>query len=717
MKTIGITTLGKERKWERIVDSEIEIPQEGSYYMRKEEDKKYVEPFLSLFDGTNENAKIVLISSPGAVGKTAFSNYISAKFKIPVLDLASNSAVGDSTMTGLLADTYPDLKSVKDKLKEGRMTILVDALDEGLLKVSLAGFIAFLNDIIKLTKATDDSSSPFIMTGRPGVMMETAQYLESNGISYVWYQIEPFTITQAKNFIDKAVDPPVEYRKTYNEARDLICDSIECFFKNQGNAENRSFKNFIGYAPVLIAIAKVFEKSKNYSELSSKLKKDNYKNTELVISMVKYLLTRERDEKVIPELILSLLEGRNEEFKKYILANIYSEEEQCARILYSVMGYPFENSNISDKAFNQEYQKKIESFAAEHPFLEDGRIQNVVFESYVISLLSKSPEYSWIVDEYLKSQYFKNSFALYPIFLQYDKSHTDSNRSSSSLIIPLASSFSSMSSKQANCEVLLVGDSTEDGVTSTITADFIYEPSEKKDFEKNVNEESIPFDFDNTSSFQIYSNVTNTSIIGDFDVVAIGSQVNLEGNVNIDCRKFILNSEELIISGDVSIVASDEVIVQPLRDKYPRIIKTNGDLTVNCLQKPEFPVSEYHTATEDSSLTEESYNKKIFHKLRRLLLLFRCDSKGKGNWARFKDKIDSRFQRGIGKEVLDYMIKTGIIYSSGFMYFIDVPQMEKYLSVKFDHLRSCRPSRNMIRFLNEMGKEIENSEEQASENN
>ena len=706
MKTIGITNLGKELDWEKIIDSEIDIPEEGSYYMRKEKDKKYVEPFLSLFEGCNEKAQIVLISSPGAVGKTAFSNYLSAKYKIPVLDLANYSAVGDSTMTGLLADTYPDLKYIKEKLKDGRMTILIDALDEGLLKVSVAGFNAFLNDIIKLTKATDETSTPFIMTGRPGVMMETAQYLERYGIRYVWYQIEPFTISQAKEFIDKAVDPPFEFRKTYNEARDLICESIECFFKKQGDAENKSFKNFIGYAPVLIAIAKVFEKSKNYFEVISKLKTDNYKNTELVISMVKYILTREREQKVIPELILPLLECRNDEFKNNILTTIYSEEEQCARIMYSVLGYPFENSNIQDKAFNQEYQKKIESFAAEHPFLEDGRIQNVVFESYIISKLSKSPEYSWIVNEYLKSQYFKNSFALYPIFLQYYKNNAESDRSSSNLIIPLASSFSSMSSKQANCEVILVGENTEEGVTSGISVDFIYEPNEKKDFDKHVIEESISFHFDNNSSFQVYGNITNTSIIGDFDVVATGSQVNLEGNITIDCRNFILKSEELIVSGDISLIAGDEIIVQPLRDKYPRIIKTNGNLNVNSLLKPEYPLSEYYSIAGDAP-EEIAYNPKIFQKLRRLLLLFRCDSKGKGNWARLKDKIDSRFQRGLGKDVLDYMISSGIIYSSGFMYFINVPLMEKKLSVKFDHLRDCRPSRNMVQFMTEMEKRLE----------
>ena len=99
------------------------------------------------------------------------------------------------------------------------------------------------------------------------------------------------------------------------------------------------------------------------------------------------------------------------------------------------------------------------------------------------------------------------------------------------------------------------------------------------------------------------------------------------------------------------------------------------------------------------------------------MLLFRCDSKGKGNWARLKDKIDSRFQRGLGKKVLDYMINSGIIYSSGIMYFINVPLMEKNLSVKFDHLRDCRPSRNMVLFMNEMDKHIEQTESQTLDTN
>ena len=84
--------------------------------------------------------------------------------------------------------------------------------------------------------------------------------------------------------------------------------------------------------------------------------------------------------------------------------------------------------------------------------------------------------------------------------------------------------------------------------------------------------------------------------------------------------------------------------------------------------------------------------------MRRLLMMFRSHSKG--SLARFKEKIDNRIGKGdIGREVLDALIKAGILYSDEKMYFIDSDKMAQKLGVKYDDIRSSIINDKIKQFL------------------
>lgn len=698
-KTYGITTLGNEFGWNRITKDILFNSEIPSFTIEKEIQSCYEEPFLSIQEGDLQGAQILLVSCPGAVGKTAFSSYLSQKYGMPILDLAKHPAVGAGTVTSIFADTSLDLNTTKEYLHDGRSTIIVDALDEGLLKVSTDGFEAFMDDIVKLSRPCGDDVMPFIMTGRYGAIFEAAKHLEKNQIKYCWMQIEPFTIAQAKSFIDKRLGKQMVYAAKYKEARDLVINSIECFFKKQSDSENKNYKNFIGYAPVLIAIARIFDSQKNYQEIINDINKPgSKKNVDLLLSLISEILDRERNAKVIPELVEGLIKARDDQFRQDVLAKVYSPVEQCARILSIVMGKGCDSiTEVNDEAFNKDYLNRVRDFTIEHPFLDGQKFQNVVFESYVIAVLVRVEKYQSLVTDYIQSNRFKNSFALYPICSGYFKNN-DSQFSNPSvdILFELADSFTSLSSSSISCEVIIetYEEVDDENYISEIEATFL---CTNRDDDK-TDEESLIFKLSEFGELTIRGELYNTTISGEIDVKVVGEKFSVNENVHIDCRTFTLASGEFVVNGNCTIVA-DKVTIEPLLSSYPKVT-TYGNMYLSTLGEVKYPLSEY--ISDKTSHNASEYDRSVFNKFRRLLLKFKCDSKGQGNWAKHKGHIDSRFSKGLGNRILQYLINEGIIFEQGVLYHINVPKMEKKLAVKYDNLRNCEPSETMIDFMNKM---------------
>lgn len=701
---LGITSLAEKIGINRVALPDRKYIKGSSFTIYDEINPLYVEPFFSVINGEPEShPKIVLISCAGAVGKSEMSKYISAKYHMPVLDLALHKAVGDSTMTGVLANEYKDLNAVKQELKDGKESILIDALDEGLLKVSLDGYCAFLDDIVGIVKATgSERCTPFIMTGRPTTVFETANYFQSKGINILWIQIEPFTIKEANEFIDRRSKYiyKLDLNQRYYDARKKLVESIECFFTSQNDARRISYSNFIGYAPVLIAISEMIGKTPNYQNIISRLEKTGYRNTSLLMEIIKSIMDRDKEQKIMPALVDVLTSGRDDDFKTQVAEKVYTYEEQCVRILGTVLGIDPEYTPVDDPAFMAKYQEKIAEFAKEHPFLDDDRISNVVFESFVLATVSASQEYSFLVEEYIRQPRFKNSFALFPIFAAMH-AETDSGNTNTLphyLIMDLSESFNSMISKGVSGNIRIEGFGDAETHNFEIEAEFTYVDEDKPDSKE---EKTMKFSLGSDEYLSLGRGIKNAVIIGDFKVKAVGKRVTLEAPLTIDCEEFVLSSEELNVvntsDGKVDITA-DKFSVRQDGNEYPKIRAQKDKLNIYTNSALPHPANTYLAEEKKEDL---AYNTVFFNKIRRLLLNFCCDSKGQGNWAKFKNKIDLRFNDGIGKETLEIMLREGIIYPEKYLYKIDVEKLGQRMGIKYDHIRGCKPSAKMIEFMNE----------------
>lgn len=98
-----------------------------------------------LNDGQPQSSALLLVSAPGAVGKSTLARQIAFATGAVYLDLARADPVGGNTISGGLVRSglYPAWEAQTT-------TVLVDGLDEGRMRVTREAFEAFLQDVAVL---------------------------------------------------------------------------------------------------------------------------------------------------------------------------------------------------------------------------------------------------------------------------------------------------------------------------------------------------------------------------------------------------------------------------------------------------------------------------------------------------------------------------------------------------------------------------------------
>src|SRR5260370_31071377 len=181
----------------------------ASFYVAPEQQRPYIEPSFTKDDFNEERARFLLMTAVGASGKTALANKLSADTGMPVLDLGSHPPVADKTLTGLLTTSFPieQLSNILTSLKGGTYGVIIDGIDEGRSKVNEPAFNAFLEDLIKLSAGSAQTS--FVLLGRTQALLDCWVYLQERGLSVGLASIDPFSREQAIRYINTFADPPV----------------------------------------------------------------------------------------------------------------------------------------------------------------------------------------------------------------------------------------------------------------------------------------------------------------------------------------------------------------------------------------------------------------------------------------------------------------------------------------------------------------------------
>ena len=97
--------------------------------------------------GDENTSSIILISAPGAVGKSTLARQIAFTTGAVYIDLAKADPVGGNTLSGGLVKSglYPAWQNQTT-------AVLIDGLDEARFRVTQEAFEAFLADVAELAK-------------------------------------------------------------------------------------------------------------------------------------------------------------------------------------------------------------------------------------------------------------------------------------------------------------------------------------------------------------------------------------------------------------------------------------------------------------------------------------------------------------------------------------------------------------------------------------
>ena len=679
------------------------INQTESFKLANSSNPKYVEPIFSIqqssMDQTSfEDATIILISAAGATGKTSLTEHLSNELSIPIFDLSKHDPVASNSLTGLLYNNMElqDFAQFSMKLKEGKSSMIIDALDEGFLKTTIDGFYSFLDDVAKMSNGA--KGVPFIMLGRTNIVELVTLYLESKNVKVVLLQIEPFTVESAKVFIDKHVESEgkTKFEEQYKTVRDYIINAIGGFFKNQSEINHKQYLQFIGYAPVLLAISTLLNDNNNYHALLEDLKSSNRRNIQLVIDIIERILKRDKEEKIDKLLLPTLTKDRDESFRKLAIENVYTIEEQCVRLLCKRLNVDFSIPVTGDNYFDIEYNNQIQSWLDEHPFLSNGKIQNVVFESYIIAKLIGKEEYKEYVYLYLK-KCFRNAYMLFYIF---DELVGADRLVDKDFISYLFDSLKALDKKGHYSSMELTVQSIDD-TSGQIQGEIVF-------FKADSTEDDYSYvvAISKSDTISIGPDISNLIIDLPVTIKLSSNKIDCTPPAYIKCDKILCSASDILLNlgtekDDSVVLECKEFLVSCDEKGCLPLLSNKGNMDRNqlkilCENNLSYPFVDFRQENKQQDVPIDILEK--YQKMRRTILMFRSHSKG--DLARLKEKIDNRIGNSdIGKRVINALLNKGIIYSKEIMYFVNTDRMASELGIKYNDIRSSTINDKIRQFL------------------
>ncbi|MGM9600756.1 MAG: hypothetical protein ACI3W5_04090 [Faecousia sp.] len=368
--------------------------------------------------------KFVLLSAPGATGKSSLAKHISYRFDALYWNLAKVK-IGTNSFAGSILNAVGATKYSEfiGDLNTGDVLLVIDAFDEAEIvsgRKMLNSFIADISDSL----ASHQLPTVFMLA-----RTETAQYIASfcaeNGIPVSHYEIGFFNEDAAKNFIVKSVVGKKTPTKPDLECADSYYDVIK------RNITADECTSFLGYAPVLEAISAHIKESPNRQKMISELstQKDC---VSIIMKIMGDLLIREQTEKVAPAFSGKCM-ASHPEFTEW--EKVYSAEEQLVRVIYYVLfrdtaygNYPLD---FLPPQLVDDYQAVLDSFLPQHPFVRNSAETTIIgrdvdftgpaFRDYSLAKIILNENYEALADMYFEESQSQSYFPSQIFFDCYTK--------------------------------------------------------------------------------------------------------------------------------------------------------------------------------------------------------------------------------------------------------------------------------------------------------
>lgn len=589
--------------------------------------------------GDHRTASVILVSAPGAVGKSTLAKQIAHETGAIYVDLAKADPVGGNSISGgIFRASLP--------WKDSATAVLIDGLDEARLRVNQASFDAFLSDVAAVSKGRN---VPTVLFGRTGSVQDAWLTLSDHTDSISVLEIGFYDTDQSIAFAEGVLSsqlPDDPHSGPRKRALSLTLQGLRSQTEGDGD-------RFAGYAPVLTAVATRLVREQNPSALISSIEARDEAIT--LKDIVKSILERERG-----KLSSLAFEDATLHERAYSVAD--QMQHLAARVYNAESPPPPGGMSPIDSAT---YADALATWVDEHPFLNGARApSSAVFEAAIAahalmgagtksSALSREIEKGAAANPFLPEFYPQKPGAIIP------PEHVGVIYNSLRARLSLGDSAS------------LAVEGPEDDSDNNPLVAHIEIAMQRRNADRA---QIIEFEAVGGGPLVLGKHLEDVEVAAPLARVDIGpgDEVIFVTPVMIQCRDLSLTAERLIVEtpqGDVETGAAflqAEFFDGSLLSSVP-LLRGGASLAV------AWPTSSAHPWTAFSTSPTEQEDPLVREGLRRLrkfVVAFRSHSKG--SLKRYRDKIEhARMTKGVGQAVLDQLVHDEVLSLDGSMYTLD----------------------------------------------
>ena len=621
------------------------------------------------------HSAIILVSAPGAVGKSTLARQIASATGSIYIDLAAAAPVGSNSLIGGLATS-----GTLDPWANGNVTALIDGLDEAILKTTQEGLEAFLDDVAALAVNRD---VPTVLFGRTAIVQDTWVLLHDRcdgniAVLEIGYYGPDASVDFAEASL-RASRTNRQHPTVDRKALMLLLQGLRRQTESDGD-------RFAGYAPVLQAVAKQVEGEDNPSSLVSDLEHGSIQPTVTLHSVVDAVLKREQT-KLEP---LSFEEPN-------LLSALYSPGEQLDRLVARVYQSPEPPLPAMSPADEETYRNVLDTWVREHPFLDgESSPSSAVFQAVICTraLKGKTTASKKAVQEELAKGEAANPF-LYVFYM--DEANDAELRSIPEEHIGVIYSSIRASLAQRDTARLSVEEPDDEG-DEILHADVEIELSRS-----GKDPESLPFQTEPFGPICLGSHVRDVIISMPRARVEIGqsAEVFFVAPVDIQCEDLAIFCDKVIVeaprdsSADTVYFQADEFTGSAITS--PLMVRSNARLLAWWPGVENYPWTNYATEPTIAQDRDPKVDEGL-RRLRKFVVEFRAH--GKGELARSARKIESqRMTKGTGRAVLSLMLETGIVYQYQGWYFLNADRLGEVTGTNYGDCMTFQFGPKTIEFV------------------
>lgn len=370
---------------------------------RIEEKPKYIEPKLKEIQFDTKQP-IIIISAPGAVGKTTLAKY-SANIKKGYYWDLSKLKLGSNSFVGTLVETFgpENIGQVLTELGNGRLSLFIDAFDEAEMISGSQGIETFLIDVYKYCNtASHPNIVLFSRSETTSIIQFILDNLSSNP-SYSLFEIDYFEEENAIRFIKHYLNTHQEPDMNYENHSTPFLKALYSIFNTISAGMNINIseawktsesRTFLGYAPVLQTIGQYLHKQ-NYEQIAQQFESNEGEESgvKVIAEFIDVLLQREQ-KKVLTGIKERLVNKPNS-WDNW--STIYSSSDQLKIIANRILnpGNP-DLTEFQERLpdwLKKDFAEAIRDFIQNHPFLRGREFSSPAFRDYLLSHLCCDPNY------------------------------------------------------------------------------------------------------------------------------------------------------------------------------------------------------------------------------------------------------------------------------------------------------------------------------------